>query len=210
MNIDFTTIIDYIGTFAFAISGIRLASAKRFDWFGAYVVGAATAIGGGTTRDLMLGLTPFWMHQPSYLIVTGLALLFVIIFGKYVIRLNNTFFIFDAIGLGLFTVVGIEKSLLAGFPMWVAIIMGSITGAAGGVIRDVFINEIPLIFRKEIYAMACVVGGIAYWLCDAAGMESYVCQLVGGSAVFVTRILAVKYHICLPILKGSEETDGDS
>ena len=210
MNIDFTTIIDYIGTFAFAISGIRLASAKRFDWFGAYVVGAATAIGGGTTRDLMLGLTPFWMHQPSYLIVTGLALFFVIIFGKYVIRLNNTFFIFDAIGLGLFTVVGIEKSLLAGFPMWVAIIMGSITGAAGGVIRDVFINEIPLIFRKEIYAMACVVGGIAYWLCDAAGMESYVCQLVGGSAVFITRILAVKYHICLPILKGSEETDSDS
>ena len=111
MNIDFTTIIDYIGTFAFAISGIRLASAKRFDWFGAYVVGAATAIGGGTTRDLMLGLTPFWMHQPSYLIVTGLALLFVIMFGKQVIRLNNTFFIFDAIGLGLFTVVGIEKSL---------------------------------------------------------------------------------------------------
>ena len=102
------------------------------------------------------------------------------------------------------------KSIALGYPFWVAIIMGSITGAAGGVIRDVFINEIPLIFRKEIYAMACVVGGIAYWLCDAAGMESYVCQLVGGSAVFVTRILAVKYHICLPILKGSEETDGDS
>ena len=98
MHIDFTTIIDYIGTFAFAISGIRLASAKRFDWFGAYVVGAATAIGGGTTRDLLLGVTPFWMHQPSYLIVTGLALLFVIMFGKHVIRLNNTFFIFDAIG----------------------------------------------------------------------------------------------------------------
>ena len=133
MNIDFTTIIDYIGTFAFAISGIRLASAKRFDWFGAYVVGAATAIGGGTTRDLMLGLTPFWMHQPSYLIVTGLALLFVIIFGKYVIRLNNTFFIFDAIGLGLFTVVGIEKSLLAGFPIWVAIIMGEPSGESSGI-----------------------------------------------------------------------------
>ena len=69
MNIDFTTIIDYIGTFAFAISGIRLASAKRFDWFGAYVVGAATAIGGGTTRDLMLGLTPFWMHQPAIIFI---------------------------------------------------------------------------------------------------------------------------------------------
>ena len=94
-----------------------------------------------------------------------------------------------------------------GYPFWVAIIMGSITGAAGGVIRDVFINEIPLIFRKEIYAMACVVGGIAYWLCDVAGLESYACQLIGGLAVFLTRILAVKYHICLPILKGSEEPE---
>ena len=83
--------------------------------------------------------------------------------------------------------------------------MGSITGAAGGVIRDVFINEIPLIFRKEIYAMACVVGGTAYWMCHVLGMESYGCQVVGGIAVFVTRILAVKYNICLPILSGSGE-----
>ena len=207
---NFLTLIDYIGTFAFAISGIRLASAKRFDWFGAYVVGFVTAVGGGTIRDLLLDVTPFWMLQSSYLIVTALALGFVILFGRYVIRLNNTFFIFDAIGLGLFAVVGIEKSITYGYPMWVGLIMGTLTGAAGGVLRDTLINEVPLIFRKEIYAMACVVGGIAYWLCDAAGMESYVCQLVGGSAVFVTRILAVKYHICLPILKGSEETDGDS
>lgn len=83
--IDFITIIDYIGTFAFAISGIRLASAKQFDWFGAYVVGLATAIGGGTIRDILLGVTPFWMTQPAYMIVTGLALVFVIVFGKYVI-----------------------------------------------------------------------------------------------------------------------------
>ena len=138
--LDFITIIDYIGTFAFAISGIRLASAKQFDWFGAYVVGLATAIGGGTIRDILLGVTPFWMTQPAYLIVTGVAVLFVIAFGKYVIRLNNTFFIFDAIGLGLFAVVGIEKSLACGFDFWVAIIMGTMTGAAGGVIRDVFIN----------------------------------------------------------------------
>ena len=206
----FVQILDFIGTFAFAISGIRLASAKRFDWFGAYVVGLATAIGGGTIRDVLLDVTPGWMTNPIYLICTGLALIWVICFGRWLIRLNNTFFIFDTIGLALFTVVGVGKSIALGYPFWVAIIMGSITGAAGGVIRDVFINEIPLIFRKEIYAMACVVGGSAYWLCDAAGMESYVCQLVGGSAVFVTRILAVKYHICLPILKGSEETDGDS
>ena len=199
----FVQILDFIGTFAFAISGIRLASAKRFDWFGAYVVGLATAIGGGTIRDVLLDVTPGWMTDPIYLICTGLALLWVICFGRWLIRLNNTFFIFDTIGLALFTVVGVGKSIALGYPFWVAIIMGSITGAAGGVIRDVFINEIPLIFRKEIYAMACVVGGIAYWLCDVAGLESYACQLIGGLAVFLTRILAVKYHICLPILKGS-------
>lgn len=205
MHIDFTTIIDYIGTFAFAISGIRLASAKRFDWFGAYVVGAATAIGGGTTRDLLLGVTPFWMHQPSYLIVTGLALLFVIIFGKYVIRLNNTFFIFDAIGLGLFTVVGIEKSLLAGFPMWVAIIMGMTTGAVGGVIRDIFINEEPLIFRKDIYAIACILGGFIYFACDALGVGHVSTQIITAGSVILARIVAVKYHISLPVLKGHED-----
>ena len=160
--IDFITFCDYAGTFAFAISGIRLASAKKFDWFGAYVVGAVTAVGGGTIRDVLLDATPFWMTQASYLVVTGLALVFVAIFRKYVIRLNNTIFIFDAIGLGLFTVVGIAKSLEYGFPIWVAIIMGTITGAFGGMLRDTLINEVPLIFRKDIYASACVMGGLIY------------------------------------------------
>ena len=91
--IDFITFCDYTGTFAFAISGIRLASAKQFDWFGAYVIGVVTAVGGGTIRDILLNATPFWMEQASYLIISALALLFVIIFRKYVISLNNTFFI---------------------------------------------------------------------------------------------------------------------
>ena len=209
----FVQILDFIGTFAFAISGIRLASAKRFDWFGAYVVGFVTAIGGGTIRDVLLGVTPGWMTDPIYLICTGLALLWVILFGKHLIHLHNTFFIFDSIGLALFTVVGVGKSIVLGYPFWVAIIMGSITGAAGGGIRDVFINEIPLIFRKEIYAMACVVGGTVYWMCDLVGVHSYGCQVAGGISVFVTRILAVKYNICLPILSGSaaevEDKDKD-
>lgn len=200
----FVQILDFVGTFAFAISGIRLASAKRFDWFGAYVVGLATAIGGGTIRDLLLDVTPGWMTDPIYLVCTGLALLWVIFFGKYLIHLHNTFFIFDSIGLALFTVVGVGKSIALGYPFWVAIIMGCITGAAGGVIRDVFINEIPLIFRKEIYAMACVVGGIVYWLCHLMGMDVVVTQIISGSSVFITRILAVKFQICLPVLKGEE------
>lgn len=202
--IDFVTICDYIGTFAFAISGIRLASAKQFDWFGAYVVGFVTAVGGGTIRDLMLNSTPFWMEQSSYLFVSALALLFVIIFRKYVIKLNNTIFIFDAIGLGLFVVVGIEKTLNFGFPMWVAICMGTITGSAGGMMRDIFINEEPLVFRKDIYALACVFGGIVYWLCLGFGLSATITQLLCASGVILMRVIAVKYHISVPVLKGDD------
>lgn len=201
----FVEVLDFIGTFAFATSGIRLASAKQFDLFGAYVVGVATAIGGGTIRDLMLGVTPIWMTNPMYLICSGIALLWVILFGKKLISQQSTFFIFDSIGLALFTVVGMEKTLGLGFPLWVAIIMGTITGAAGGVLRDVFINEIPLIFRKEIYALACVIGGLCYGLCTWLGMELILVECISGISVFVVRILAVKYHLCLPILKGEAE-----
>ena len=121
----FVQILDFIGTFAFAISGIRLASAKRFDWFGAYVVGLATAIGGGTIRDVLLDVTPGWMTNPIYLICTGLALIWVICFGRWLIRLNNTFFIFDTIGLALFTVVGVGKSIALGYPFWVCLLYTS-------------------------------------------------------------------------------------
>lgn len=200
--IDFITLCDYVGTFAFAISGIRLASAKQFDWFGAYVVGLVTAVGGGTLRDIMLNTIPFWMTQASYMIVSGLALLFVIAFRKYVIRLNNTFFIFDAIGLGLFMVVGLAKSLEFGFPIWVAIVMGTITGAFGGMLRDILINEEPLIFRKDIYALACVFGGLVYWGCLLTPMSEAMTQFTAATSVFLARVIAVKYHISLPVLKG--------
>ncbi len=201
----FVQVLDFIGTFAFAISGIRLASAKQFDWFGAYVVGLATAIGGGTIRDLLLDVTPAWMLDPMYLLWTAFAMVFVIVFRQILIHLNNTFFLFDTIGLALFTVVGYSKSVDLGFPFWVGIIMGSITGAAGGVLRDVFINEIPLIFRKEIYAMACVFGGVAYWICSLIGFEPTISQIICGATVFLARVFAVKYEITLPILKGESE-----
>ena len=204
--IDFITFCDYTGTFAFAISGIRLASAKQFDWFGAYVVGVVTAVGGGTIRDILLNATPFWMEQASYLIISALALLFVIIFRKYVISLNNTFFIFDAIGLGLFGVVGIEKALTFGFPMWVAIVMGTITGAFGGLRPlTVQITYVSLpVFRKDIYALACVFGGIIYYACLQMGIGPSLTQLIAATGIFVSRIVAVKYHISVPVLKGEE------
>lgn len=197
-------IIEFIGTFAFAISGIRLASAKQFDWFGAYIVGMVTAIGGGTIRDVMLGLPPFWMTNSIYVICCALALLYVICFGKHIIRQNSTWFIFDAIGLALFNIIGIEKTLNMGYPFWMAIIMGTITGAAGGVIRDVFINEAPLIFRKDIYAMACVVGGVVYVIGHKLGLTAEINALLSGIVVVLTRIIAVKNHWHLPVLKGEE------
>ncbi len=128
-----------------------------------------TATGGETLRDILLGVRPFWMTQPSYLIITGVALLASLLLSSKFRYLSRAFFVFDAVGLGLFVVVGIEKTLAAGFPFWVAITMGMITGSVGGVIRDVLVNEVPLLFRRDIYALACVAGGIAYALCFHLG-----------------------------------------
>ena len=194
-------VIELLGTFAFAISGIRHAAAKHYDWFGGYVCGIAVAIGGGTIRDLMLSTTPFWMTTPVYMICTAVALFTVVWFGHWIEPLKNAWFVFDTLGLALFTIAGIQKSLLFGQPFWVAVIMGCITGAAGGVIRDVLLNNEPVIFHKEIYAMASVIGGVVYW-----GVESLALP-VGWSAVLsfivtcLIRFLAVKYHISLPVLK---------
>lgn len=198
-------IIEFIGTLAFAISGVRLASAKHFDWFGGYVVGLATAIGGGTIRDVMLGLTPFWMTTPIYLICTAGALLLVIIFKKRLTSLTNTWFLFDTLGLALFTIAGIQKTLFAGFPFWVAVIMGCMTGAAGGIIRDVLINEVPLIFRKEIYALACIIGGIVYWIGYSLNWHDEITMILSFVSVIIVRVLAAKYHISLPILRDDNE-----
>lgn len=197
----FLLIVEIVGTVAFAISGIRLAAAKKFDWFGAYVVGLVTAIGGGTLRDILLGTTPFWMANGWYVGVTGLSLLFVILFRKQLVRLNSTFFIFDTIGLALFVVIGIQKTLLFDYPMWVAIIMGTITGALGGVIRDILINEEPLIFRKDVYGTACIAGGLVYWLAMLPGCSEEIQQISCGLTVIAIRLLAVKYDWSIPALR---------
>jgi uncharacterized membrane protein YeiH len=204
VEIEFVDIIEFLGTFAFAISGIRLASAKKFDLFGAFVVGFVTAIGGGTLRDLLINTVPFWLESSVYLWATLLALIFVFIFHNQLIRLNNTFFIFDSIGLGLFVVVGVEKTLALGYDPWVAVIMGTITGSVGGMVRDVLINEIPLIFRKEIYALACVFGGVVFTALRSLETNKIVTEVTTAVVVILIRTLAVKFHWHLPILKRGE------
>ena len=196
--------IEFLGTFAFAISGIRHAAAKHFDWFGGFVCGIAVAIGGGTIRDVMLGVTPFWMTSSIYIICTVLAQVFVITFAHYLKRLDNAWFFFDTLGLALFTIAGLQKTIDCGHPFWVAIIMGCITGSAGGVIRDVLLNNAPVIFQKEIYAMASVVGGLAYWGLVEGGMNVSMAVIISFLLICIIRILAVKYHISLPILHVEE------
>ena len=177
-------VVEFLGTFAFAISGIRHAAAKHFDWFGGYVCGIAVAIGGGTIRDVMLGTTPFWMTDPIYIICTALALVFVIAFAKHMEGLRNTWFVFDTLGLALF-----------------AIIMGCITGSAGGVIRDVLLNNEPVIFQREIYAMASVLGGVTYWSLDFFKVPLEVTVISSFVIICLMRFLAVRYHLALPTLK---------
>jgi uncharacterized membrane protein YeiH len=209
LDFKLTILLDLIGTFAFAISGIRLASGKQIDWFGAYIIGLVTAIGGGTLRDLLLDLTPFWMMDSKYFLTTGVALVATLLFKDKVFKWGSTLFLFDTIGLGLFTIVGITKSLDVGLPFWVCIVMGTITGSVGGVIRDVLLNEVPLLFRRDIYALACVSGGAVYFLCVYLNLPTVVTETISALTVIVFRLLAVKYHIQLPKLQPFESQSKD-
>ncbi|MGE5944916.1 MAG: trimeric intracellular cation channel family protein [Flavobacteriales bacterium] len=201
MQINFTILIELLGTFAFAISGIRLASGKQIDWFGAYIIGLVTAIGGGTMRDLLLDVTPFWILDAKYFLTTGVALIATLLFKDKLFKLGSTLFLFDTIGLGLFTIVGITISINTGLPLWVCIVMGTITGTVGGVVRDVLLNEVPLIFRKDIYALACVAGGGVYFVCSYFNLPTDITEIIAASTVIILRLIAVKFHLHLPQLQ---------
>ena len=204
MEETFLFIIEVVGTIAFAISGMRLAAAKNFDWFGAYTVGLVTAIGGGTLRDVLLDIPVFWMQTWWYLAVTALSLATVIVLSHKLVRREKLLFMFDSVGLALFCVIGIQKSLAIGYPMWVAAIMGIITGAFGGVLRDILINEEPLVFRKDIYATACLAGALVYWLIMIGGGSPLMQQISCAVTVIGLRVLALKYSLQLPVLSRIE------
>lgn len=204
----FLLIIEVIGTMAAAISGIRLAATKHFDWFGAYTVGAVTAIGGGTMRDILLDIPVFWMQRGWYLSVTGLALLIVILFRRTLVRRDKMLLVFDTIGLALFAVIGIQKTLAVGYPMWVAAVMGLVTGAFGGVLRDILINDEPLVFRKDIYATACIAGGAMYWIAMVAGFSPMIQQIACAVTVITVRMLALRFNWQLPTLRSDSEETG--
>jgi len=200
MNIYY--ILDLAGTFVFAISGIRLAAEKDMDIFGAIVIGVATAIGGGTIRDLLLGSTPVaWMQNPVYLYVIISAVVLGLFFNRYIFELKNTLLVFDSIGLGIFTISGMQKALDFGLSTEYAIILGIITATGGGILRDILANEVPVILRKEIYATACFVGAILFLLLQKIGLNNEVCSLITVILILIIRTVAVKFNISFPKIK---------
>ena len=160
---DWIYFVDLFGTAIFAISGVLTAIQKKFDLVGTLIIGFVTAVGGGTIRDLLIGKFPVgWLNDRNYLVVILVAYLIAYLFKNKIIKLKKSMFLFDTIGIGIFTILGIETASAYGLNIEYCLILGVISACFGGVIRDVLTNEIPLIFRKEIYASACFIGGVIY------------------------------------------------
>jgi len=191
--------IDILGTIAFAISGVLVAINKKMDPFGILIIAFVTAVGGGTLRDILIGLTPVsWMLDMTFTYVILGSTIFAIIARNKINYLRTSLFLFDTIGIGLYTVVGIEKGINAELHPIICIALGTITASFGGVIRDILCNEIPVIFRKEIYATACILGGLSYFLLRKLPIDSNIVFAIAGSIVIIVRLLAVKFKIALP------------
>lgn len=191
--------IDILGTIAFAISGVLVATHKKLDLFGILIIAFVTAIGGGTVRDVLIGQTPVgWMKDMNFTYAIIGSAVFAIIFRSKINYLRTSLFLFDTIGIGLYTVVGIEKGLNADLHPIICVALGTISACFGGVIRDILCNEIPVIFRKEIYATACILGGISYFIIRELPIEGNFVFVIAGLVVILTRLLAVKFKISLP------------
>lgn len=200
-------ILDLIGTFTFAVSGALAASNKRFDLFGALFIGFVTAVGGGTTRDVILGLTPvFWIKDISYLIVIIAAVAMTLVFRRRIAALKRSLLFFDAIGIGVFTLIGVEKSTALEIAPIFAVMMGVLTAVMGGVLRDVFVNEIPLIFQREIYATACFIGGIIYFLLSYSNLDKNIVYFATMFVIIALRLFSLYFHWSLP-KAGIKEVD---
>ncbi|MDW3647414.1 MAG: trimeric intracellular cation channel family protein [Bacteroidia bacterium] len=194
--------LDLIGTFVFAISGALAASEKKFDIFGAAILALLTAVGGGTLRDVLIGSTPVaWLQDLNYLILIAIAVPTSYFFKRIILKLRRTMFLFDTIGIGLFTIMGLQKTLSLGLSPIIAVMMGAVSAVFGGVLRDVFSNEVPLIFRKEIYATACLSGGALFILLESFHDWQVFNMIFSILFIVGIRILAVLKKWSLPVLK---------
>jgi len=192
-------IIDIAGIAVFSISGVFAAMEKKLDVFGVFIIAFITALGGGTLRDVLIGQLPVsWMYNLNYGLIVLLSTLAAMFFSNIIGNYQKTLLTFDSLGLGLFTVVGIQKGILLDFHPAVCIALGTITACFGGVIRDILLNNIPLIFQKEVYATACILGGVVYFVLMRFQMNEMITEMVSITFIVVFRLVAVRFNWQLP------------
>lgn len=194
-------LLDILGTMAFAISGALTAINKKMDPFGVFVIAFVTSVGGGTLRDVLIGRTPVgWMNDLTYVYMIILGFVIALIFRKKLDKLRVSLFLFDTIGLGVFTLIGLEKGIAIGLHPVICIALGTMTACFGGVLRDILCTEIPVIFRKEIYATICIIGGCVFFLLRKWNVPQDVLYLVTSGIIISIRLLAVNYKWSMPVL----------
>ncbi|WP_405207620.1 trimeric intracellular cation channel family protein [Aquimarina sp. LLG6339-5] len=192
--------LDILGTIAFAISGALSAMNRRLDLFGIFIIAFVTAIGGGTLRDVLIGATPVsWMQNTVNLYLIGGVTILSIIFRNKLNYLKKSLFLFDTIGLGIFTIIGVETGIQTNLAPIISIALGTMTGCFGGVIRDILCNEIPVIFRKEIYATASIAGGICFMILYTLNTPINLVYITTTLLIIVIRLIVVKYQVTLPM-----------
>ena len=208
IDFGFLQVIDILGTFSFAVSGAFFAMEKKLDPFGVLILSFVTAIGGGTLRDMMIGNLPVgWLRDETATIVIFIGAIGSMFFSQWLKKINATLFLFDALGLGLFTLIGIEKGMELHFSVGVCIALGTITASFGGVIRDVLLNNVPLVFRKEIYALASIIGGLIYYLLKQSALNDDAAKIICILLILIIRLLAVKYKLSLPVVYSKNKKD---
>ena len=198
-QIDQIYLWDLIGTAVFGVSGVLVGLERRMDVFGMLILAFVTGVGGGTLRDIMIGSIPvFWMNNLTYILMIVISVVLTVIFRKqFSEHWSKSLMLFDTIGLGVLTIIGIEKALRFGLSPTIAIILGTMTGSFGGVIRDIFANKLPALFHNEIYATACIAGGTVYFLINGL-MNHNLVVFITIMVVISVRLLSLKYHWELP------------
>ncbi len=194
-------ILEIIGTVAFAISGALTAMQKKMDPFGVFIIAFATAAGGGTLRDVMIGSTPVgWMLDLSYIYMIIVGFILAIIFKIQLDKLRISMMLFDTIGLSVFALIGLQKGIDYGLHPAISIGLGTITACFGGVLRDILCAEIPIIFRREIYATLCILGGVVFFVLKKNLIPMDLVYLISAITIAVLRVLVVKFKWSLPTL----------
>ena len=194
---------ELFGTAFFAISGALSATEKAtIDWFGVTFIAFVTALGGGSLRDVLLGSYPIvWIKDVKFVYAILIGVIVARVFYSPLLQLRKTFFLFDTLGIALFTVVGTSKAITLGIGNINAAAMGMFTAVFGGVIRDILTNEIPIIFRKEIYATVCIFGGIVFFFLKEMNLENDILYLITSVVIISGRLMAVKFKWYLPTLE---------